>query len=76
MLPDVSEYILPKIKKTNQVKALMLGSTRFHNTVLPHIIVSKEALNITYSAINETDNNEKINSIPDELAISLSQSGG
>ena len=46
MLPDVSEYILPKIKKTNQVKALMLGSTRFHNTVLPHIIVSKEALNI------------------------------
>ena len=44
MLPDVSEYILPKIKKTNQVKALMLGSTRFHNTVLPHIIVSKEAL--------------------------------
>ena len=46
MLPDVSEYILPKIKKTNQVKALMLGSTRFHNRVLPHIIVSKEALNI------------------------------
>ena len=46
MLPDVSEYILPKIKKTNQVKALMLGSTRFHNTVLPHIIVNKEALNI------------------------------
>lgn len=46
MLPDVSEYILPKTKKTNQVKALMLGSTRFHNTVLPHIIVSKEALNI------------------------------
>ena len=46
MLPDVSEYILPKIKKTNQVKALMLESTRFHNTVLPHIIVSKEALNI------------------------------
>lgn len=46
MLPDVSENILPKIKKTNQVKALMLGSTRFYNTVLPHIIVSKEALNI------------------------------
>jgi len=45
MLPDVSEYILPK-KKTNQVKALMLGSTRFHNTVLTHIIVSKEALKI------------------------------
>ena len=46
MLPDVSEYILPKIKKTNQVKVLMLGSTRFNNAVLPHIIVSKEALNI------------------------------
>ena len=46
MLPDVSEYMLPKIKKTNQVKALTQGSTRFHNTVLLHIIVSKEALNI------------------------------
>ena len=46
MLPDVSEYILPKIKNTCQVKPLMLGSTRFPNTVLPHIIVSKEVLNI------------------------------